>query len=294
MSRATPIKARYLVGWLAGSSVAALLLLPLSGIPTVRTFAEPRPMLDGPLVWMTYLTLFAGTTFMWRRRGGELRELFRPLPAEAGCLRLAALAVPLLGFSLASFYALFMPLSYLWPDAIHAWLFDYAPILYDPSRPFRWLPNLVAAGALTVAAPVVEEWFFRGLLLRRLAQKWGVTGGVVASSLAFGLLHPDVVGATVFGVAMCAFYARYQSLWAPVLVHASNNTLVLVLMIAMEHAGLGEEANTLDGLRAAWPMAPIGLLVAAPWIVWYRHAWQPIRTWRLDAMPDRAMMQPPV
>ena len=60
--------------------------------------------------------------------------------------------------------------------------------------------NLQAFLAVVFVAPVVEELFFRGMLLTRWSLKWGPTVGIIASSALFGLFHVGFFGAFAFGV----------------------------------------------------------------------------------------------
>ena len=53
---------------------------------------------------------------------------------------------------------------------------------------------------ITILAPIVEEFFFRGVILQRLIKKSSVWGGILISSLIFGILHADIIGAFLFGV----------------------------------------------------------------------------------------------
>ncbi len=79
-------------------------------------------------------------------------------------------------------------------------------------------------------APLVEELIFRGLVLRRLAVRWGGTVAVVVSSLAFGGLHgATVLGATISGVAKALLYARSRTLVVPITAHLFYNLVAYSL-----------------------------------------------------------------
>jgi membrane protease YdiL (CAAX protease family) len=80
-----------------------------------------------------------------------------------------------------------------------------------------------------VIAPIVEEFIFRGYLLHRWTEKWGVKRAVAFSSILFGLLHFDLFGAMVFGLTMCILYIRTGSLLLTILCHALNNFIVEVI-----------------------------------------------------------------
>jgi membrane protease YdiL (CAAX protease family) len=102
-----------------------------------------------------------------------------------------------------------------------------------------WQPQGVAlAVSALVAAPLCEEWFFRGLLLRRLQSVLGGTVGtrlaVVVAAAAFASLHPNPSGlATYFWLGLC-FGATLHAcgrLWPAMAVHAANNTVALAVLL---------------------------------------------------------------
>ncbi len=87
---------------------------------------------------------------------------------------------------------------------------------------------LLALIGLTVLPPLVEEVVFRGILIERLSVKWRLTAAILISSIAFGILHADPVGATAFGVMTTVLYLRTGSLWPGILIHFANNLLALL------------------------------------------------------------------
>ena len=113
----------------------------------------------------------------------------------------------------------------------------------------RQLPaHLSAAGvAVSIAyslviAPIHEELFFRGILFRSLADRYGFAVGAGGSGLAFGLIHyvPGhaygsllLMGVMVFtGVALAWFYQRRGNIAASMVAHATFNVIGLTLILA--------------------------------------------------------------
>ena len=78
---------------------------------------------------------------------------------------------------------------------------------------------------LVILAPIVEEFVFRGVFLTRFAAKTSMWGGILISSLMFGVLHLDFVGAFLFGIIASLLYLRTGNLLLPILLHMLNNTL---------------------------------------------------------------------
>jgi membrane protease YdiL (CAAX protease family) len=88
---------------------------------------------------------------------------------------------------------------------------------------------------VVVGAPIVEEIFFRGLLLRSLRSLTGTVLAVVLSSLAFGLAHAEslqLLGLAAFGVVLALLAIFTRRLGAGIVAHAAFN-LTAVLSIAV-------------------------------------------------------------
>ncbi|TWT01436.1 CPBP family intramembrane glutamic endopeptidase [Planomicrobium sp. CPCC 101079] len=83
---------------------------------------------------------------------------------------------------------------------------------------------------IAILAPIAEEFMFRGLLLKRLAKKTSIWGGIIISSFLFGILHADIIGAFLFGVLASLLYLQTGNLLVPILMHMLNNSLAVALM----------------------------------------------------------------
>jgi len=80
-----------------------------------------------------------------------------------------------------------------------------------------------------IAAPIFEEFIFRGLIYGGLRRSFGVWPAVLASAAVFAILHPPLAIVPVFGLGLCTalVYERTRSLLAPMLVHAVYNACVI-------------------------------------------------------------------
>jgi membrane protease YdiL (CAAX protease family) len=151
---------------------------------------------------------------------------------------------------------------------------------------FPW-PVWAAVLIIGVGPGVIEEFFCRGYLGRGLTARYGLVGGVLLTSLLFGMLHLAplyAVGTMVMGVLLHVTYLATRSLWVPVLLHFLNNTLtVLALLGVRTLRGLEDEPTevplvvyllgfvlTAAGLWALW--SGRGRLVSADP---ERPAWRP-------------------
>lgn len=173
--------------------------------------------------------------------------------------------------SLALTYALFYPLSLVVPDVVQRWYIDTYLLLYfdfESGRYPLW-PNVLQVVSLCVAAPVLEEVTFRGIILPRWSRKWGMTGGMLLSSALFALPHIDPIGAFVFGLAMCALYLKTQSLVLPIVCHAANNLLCWLIEAAYAATYGPESFYTLEEFQAGWPWGVGAAVIALAWLFVY-------------------------
>ena len=282
------IKARYLLLWLVVTTALSMWLSVLIQFSSATTDPD-APWHDASFISLLYVSLFAVTGVHARWAGIRLDQTFGRWPGSREALRFALWGIPVIAMAVVCVYAVFVPLSFAWPNAVQSWLFEQLPVLYDTGPPYPLVENLIACLFAAVAGPIVEEWVFRGLLLRRWSRKWGTVRGVVLSSAVFAIMHADLVGAFLFGVLMCGLYARYQSLWPSAIVHMSNNTLA-VLGTILEAHGLIGETRSVEDLRDTWGVPIVGLLIAAPWAWHVLRSWERISTWHFGYQPTQDVL----
>jgi membrane protease YdiL (CAAX protease family) len=80
---------------------------------------------------------------------------------------------------------------------------------------------------------LAEELWCRGFLGRGLVGRHGVVGGVLLTSLLFGLMHMEprqVVYTFLMGILLHLAYLATRSLWVPILLHVLNNSLAVLIL----------------------------------------------------------------
>ena len=125
----------------------------------------------------------------------------------------------------------------LWP-----WVLERLGQTIEPQEVARqialldreWLWLAVPAGTLVL--PLFEEVAFRGFLQPLLVQNFGDKGGVVLTSILFGLAHGLVAFLPIFAFSLVlgGIMLRTQRLVATWLVHATYNGLVMGLLFLPE------------------------------------------------------------
>jgi ABC-2 type transport system permease protein len=93
-----------------------------------------------------------------------------------------------------------------------------------------WIPLLAV-----VAAPIFEEFIFRGLIFGGLRRSLDVLPAIVASAAVFAIVHPPASMIPVFGLGVCTALAfdRTKMLLAPMIAHGIYNAVVLALQARM-------------------------------------------------------------
>lgn len=85
---------------------------------------------------------------------------------------------------------------------------------------------------LLAASPLLEEFFFRGVLFMRLKELMPVWGAAVVSAMCFGLYHGNL-SQGIYGFFMGLFLAfcmeRSQTVAVPILIHMAANAAALIL-----------------------------------------------------------------
>jgi len=192
-------------------------------------------------------------------------------------------AFPVIGFSIAGTYLLYLPLSYFVPGFVKWSLLDnpLSTIICYGHDECIFL-NILNFIVIVLMAPVVEEFFFRGLLLTRWSVKWNVKRGIFASSLVFALLHPaNFVGAFFLGYVLCILYVQTKSLFVPIGLHMTNNALawgITGVSILMDEP---YSRMTLAEWQSFWWAALLAGLIVAPWVIWFLRRHIPKPDWRV-------------
>jgi membrane protease YdiL (CAAX protease family)/GNAT superfamily N-acetyltransferase len=205
----------------------SLILLSFLGMGVVMAIGKLVLHIDLPKTPAATMSLFylgGGAVLLYRMRRARVdaNKLLGPFPTASN-FRLTAIAVPLAALSFGSIWLMFVPLSYIAPTWVRNNVLESSTELAPDFA--SWLAFALVA---VVIAPVLEEVFFRGILMQRWALKWGTLPGIITSSALFAVLHLDVIGTFLFAVAMCLLYLRTRSLWLPMAAHAINNLVATV------------------------------------------------------------------
>jgi uncharacterized protein len=113
-------------------------------------------------------------------------------------------------------------------NTIVQWLF---PMDADDVARFedQMAPGIVPVLFSCVAAPVLEEMLFRGVILRGFMRQYSRTFAILWSAGLFGIAHLNLyqmMTALAIGIVAGWLYERCRSLWPCILLHAAYNGFV--------------------------------------------------------------------
>lgn len=220
-----------LVGWLIVVGGPALLLGgSLRGLGDVHTATPSAYATDAKRFYALqfysatlYLAILIVMCFLARWRGLRLfTDYFTSIPFRS------MLSAALVGSGVGGAYCL----------VVFGNRVATLPTLDTLDHKLGWL--VVYGSMAVIIAPIVEEIYFRGILLDCLKQRFSSLLSARINAAAFALLHfrflfqPGIVGwmATILIGVTGLLYARWalrtNSLRAPVAVHAGNNTMLIL------------------------------------------------------------------
>lgn len=211
--------------------------------------------------YLTMLLFLVGIAILYKP---DIKNVHGTLNLKQSARPILFVTVLTFSASMALVTVVFYPLSYLLPDFVSWWItWWFQPVVYlnsDGSLPFGI--NLVGFLFLVVIGPTIEEYLFRGYILRRAANKWGLWPGIFLSSAMFGAIHSDPVGATVTGIGFALLYLSTKSLWAPIISHGIYNMVVWIFdYIGVTKLGFDYYRYSLEDFRSEWWLGMIGVAV---------------------------------
>ncbi len=233
---------------------------------------------DPTVVSVGLSSWFYGSILLWvgwqfARRNVEMGRIVGRLPRGYNWWPVIGVLVATMLFSLGSAQVVLYGVSLVAPEllegALEADLFGAAS---ESSSPGLYVFTVVLT--LVVAAPVVEELLFRGILLHRWSLKWSLGWGIVASSVVFGVGHDlSLVGLSMFGVVASLLYIRTRTLLVPMAFHMLNNGAVTAWVLIVEGVQRisGEPAPpyTIEQVQEGLGLGIILVVISAPALVYF-------------------------
>lgn len=219
--------------FIAGSAIFGLAVGVLQGIFPDSTVLQSQSFsyILSFVVPFAYIYFSAG-----RERAASLQTESR-LPVnrpDFGALRPAAFFVTI-ALAMLALTIITEPLTTFipMPDSIRAM---FEKIFYDST-----LPDLILSTC--IMAPLCEEFFCRGTMLRGIRYHSTPWKAILWSAFIFALIHLNPwqsIPAFIIGVFFGWIYYRTGSLWATIFLHCLNNSAAVALSQAFPDLGVDE------------------------------------------------------
>lgn len=170
-----------------------------------------------------------GAALLWiitkfKKLNLDLNCMIGKYPSEYKWWYYVVIVITLMFFSIGAFYIQYYIISLFNPGYVEG-ILNEKDILTSRDSNFFVLYNLLNFIIIVIVAPIVEELVFRGVFLHRLTVKWNIRKAILISSLIFGFLHHDVLGAFTFAVVMSILYIKWKSIKVCIICHMINNFL---------------------------------------------------------------------
>jgi membrane protease YdiL (CAAX protease family) len=110
---------------------------------------------------------------------------------------------------------------------------------------YHWT-DLFVLGAI---AGITEEILFRGVIQPWMESSWGMTSGLIASSIIFGLVHAVTplyaLLATLVGIylGLAMDYGGERNLLTPIIIHGLYDFLAFLVIVHTYRSNLTESTN---------------------------------------------------
>lgn len=85
----------------------------------------------------------------------------------------------------------------------------------------------------SIAAPIIEEIFFRGVIFRGLLKNYSPKTAIIVSAIIFGVIHGNIhqfITASILGMFLAYVYYKTDSIYLAIFIHFINNSLANFLI----------------------------------------------------------------
>lgn len=229
------------------------------GAILIVTFLGEHLTLIGLLTdGLVYFTMYKLTLRQMRKHDLSVRALSAPLSETKRSI------VPVIGLTVLTAVVAYSFIYFFMT------LLTFIPILFDFIMPYliditfvEDLPFVYLFVVAVVFAPIVEEIVFRGYILNKWVDKYGVRRGIIFSSLVFMIIHIQslFIPQLIVGLICGLIYVKFNHLAYPILFHALYNFMVIIPSLFINYGAPQEAQETLLSIKDALPIEFILLSV---------------------------------
>jgi len=152
-----------------------------------------------------------------------------------------------------------------WPDAMLQFR-DQLDTMMKALVGSHSVPEFLFVALIVSVIPAfAEEFYFRGYLLRNFSRVYRGFSAAVLTGVLFGLFHFNpfqITGLILLGIYFSLIVWYFQSLWAGVLAHFTQNFLAVLVYFIAEHSTLAVPLDDPD-YQFPLPVLLVSLLLTS-------------------------------
>ncbi|MCA1011689.1 CPBP family intramembrane glutamic endopeptidase [Halobacillus halophilus] len=203
-----------------------------------------------------YIFIFLWMYLELSKRGMRFSKLSTKNDVKIPLIRMLSF-VPLVKITAAAlFMTLGVSILFAYPDIGDVPLADQR--LQNQALPSNILLRITLAGVL---APVIEELFFRGMMLNKFVIKYGRIKGLVFTAILFTIGHPfSFFSAFLMSILFSIAYLKTGKIYVPIILHSFGNLLALMNELYLSPILMGSEET--QSLPTQMDLIVIGIIAA--------------------------------
>lgn len=117
---------------------------------------------------------------------------------------------------------------------------------------------------IVIIAPLIEEMFFRGLLLRGYLKRYSTPAAILVTALLFGLLHGQyvtIIWGFILGLLLAWLYLLTRSLWPCIIAHSFHNLTAIIVFYGLYNPAISNSASMDKNILAELILIAIGVVM---------------------------------
>jgi uncharacterized protein len=257
------IKLRFLFLWIFAGFITSSLFV-VRFLPKLLG-TQVNSILQGIFVqYGIYIFIFCWIFIAFKKNQVNISQFIGVLNKKS-VFAIAAVLISLLLFSYANIWITYYPISFFYPDYVEKLLNDKKLNLILSSGHY-FIPFFIQ---FILLGPFFEEIVFRGLIIHRLAIKYGIIPAIFISSLLFSIAHLklNIADFIIFGLILSIVYLKTRSLVASILLHCSYNLAGLLHDVISFSTNTSNNYYSVIKFRSDIWIAGICLLISMPWLI---------------------------
>jgi membrane protease YdiL (CAAX protease family) len=127
---------------------------------------------------------------------------------------------------------------------------------------------------VVIAAPILEEILFRGIILDGFLKNYKPTPSILVSAILFAVIHANVaqsIGALVIGAVFGWIYFKTQSIIPSIILHALVNGISYISVLNIDYSDLNKSTRDWFGSDIFYFSFYFLCVVLAGLCAWYLH-----------------------